>query len=455
MERAALFRRVRDGVAVLDPSVGADTMAVLGAMMSRAPDLGRKIDRVLADILTEEGIESWSYDAPPERIARFLLDNVAGYGHASIASMAKSIFIYLEGFGWPSAWLLEDFPLFDGQEVSTRAVKATQIPGRNGPGTVCRYAPDGLDELHAQWLAEYATAAANATTGNWKFDDSRVFLPGTIPTGVVITQDVRAIARHFDKIRALGGTFEQLADQGYAGLETLAPITTQSVGHRPRRPESSWRVGRVDHEVFDLTPNRAVRVRLHDADPGPDAWEAMLREIPARPGPSTYLDARWAHAPRFHIEIYCSVAVARDFHRHRPMMPWTLDVVYGEDGKIAAAPWYGVRERVGSHLWDATNTAFERLVGWGQDPETAIRRGLEALHALPFGTLVRLQAVASLPALLYMLELRANAPGANAEYRSQARSGLEQLCDLLPPAVVEAEQIDGVLRKSNKEETIR
>jgi hypothetical protein len=451
--------RVERGVYVLDPRLGPDTMAVLGAMASRAPDLAKKIDRTFEQILAEEGRTEWDYENPPERIVSFIRENVQGYGHASIASMAKAVWMLLEGFGWPMAWLLEDTPLFDGQEISTRAVDATRIAGADGPGTLARLAPRELADLHLRWIQVYDQVKAEAKGGGWKYDDARVYLPGTVPTGVVFTQDVRAIARQLDHIRALGGACGELADMGYAALGRVSPVMAESIGGKRRRPLQNWRYDVEAVRAADYArPESGVEVWAWDDADGEARkarWLELAEQIEPRTRPSTYLDPLWKLAPRFEVRIPCSVAVARDWHRHRPVMPWRLAVHTDQDtGHLLLAPWYAMEARLPEGLLRDTTDAFlqlrasasaEALEAPARLPHPA---EIAALHALPFGALVTLTCVGTLPDLLYMLEMRATSEGASPEYRAQARAALGRMCALIPREVLEAEQLDGVLRQN-------
>lgn len=428
---------VRDGVKVLDPSVGADTMAVLGAMMSRAPDLAVRYDQLVEHM----GAQDFDLSDPPKKVQNFLQKYLGEYNHASIGSMAKAMWIYLYGFGWPEAWLLEDFPLFDGQEVSTRAVDSAEIPGRQGPGTPCLMAPEEFDSLHQAWMKLFNEAKDEDPSG-YAFDEVRGLLPGTTPSGVVLTQDVRAVARHFDRIHALGGVYEELADRGYSGLERLAPETTRAVAHKDRAIPAHWRLDTNYQNIPEqMQAQEGMWVEAW-GNPDPTRWKMVAEGLEPRKEARSYLDPGWKRAPRFRVRLTCSVAVARDWHRHRPPMPWQLSVVVDEGGDPVLAPWYGCHQTVPGQLWQKTCEAFG---SWMEQASHNPDAGWRALHALPFGSLVQLHSVCTLPELVYMLELRATAPGANPEYRNQARAGIEQLCEIVPQEIVERESLDGAL----------
>jgi len=446
------FRDIAPGVAVLDPSVGADTMAVLGAMMSRTGDLRSRWDALLAaaqkDALASGVPFRWDYQNPPARIRSFLESNLAGYSHASIGSMAKSVFLFLSGFGWPSAWLLEDSPLFDGQEVSTRAVRGELTLGADGPGTVCRYASPGMEDLHAKWLEVYKTVADAATGGGWKYDDARLLLPGTVGSGVVWTNDVRTIARLLDHIQGLGGVWADLAQQGYVGLEALAPVTTQAMARRQRSALQQWAptprlLSDATYTAMAEDAGAGTHLTLADGE-RPGIWEELLEETTPREGPSRHLDPMWKRAPRLDFRLVTTVAVARDWHRHRPVMPWTLSPCVDTEGNLRFAPWSAaLTDPATSELRAQTSSMYRRLL-----EEAGADRGLQwqALHSLPFGALVEIRCVGTLPDILYALELRYTVQGANPEYKRQAEVGLEQLAQCVPSRVVEREQLSGVLR---------
>jgi len=395
----------------------ADTRAVMGAKTSRVRDFETRWD---SDRLAVE--HTWG-DAADD-FKTFLRQNLAGYGHASIAEMAE-LFVHVKNVGWPMAWLLEDYPLFRGQEVSTRAINMAKS------GRMCLGAPESLRPLHEQWLAVFNELNETIVAGGgYKFDQIRWALPGTLPAGVTMTGDVRSVVRHLEQIEGMGDAYAEIAQLLLEGAAAYAPETVGAARKGPRKPELDWAE----------TRSKYMRPDQRDAD---GAYVSCLyrcnRDIRAcRPRTAVeHLDRRWAHVGLFQFEVFCSVAAARDWHRHRAVMPWTLEVPTGSLRRASAKYYPMLHDSKYDELWDATESAYQELARSAQP--------WEALYALPFGAMIKLTCTATLPALLYMLELRASASGANFEYKDQAIQGLIQLRDAAGPQITNAAGLSLVL----------
>jgi len=179
-----------------------------------------------------------------------------------------------------------------------------------------------------------------------------------------------------------------------------------------------------------------------------------------------YLDPFWNSFARVDFAVQCSLAVARDWHRHRTMMPWYLDIVwrrlgfaptelgevtfFGTDPNtvIPAGTQISMGDRAiptteDSHVEDIIQLhddyhvrsplGQERLAGLLKRSSRAYREfkaagdPYRAMLCLPFGTKVQLAGQAGLRDFVYMLELREHAKGANFEYKAQANLAMALL----------------------------
>tara|TARA_Y100000310_G_scaffold342380_1_gene445412 strand:+ start:755 stop:2104 length:1350 start_codon:yes stop_codon:yes gene_type:complete len=419
------FREVAPNVYVLDPQYGPDTQAVMGAKSSRAPDLKARWTEMLA--LLPEGQKNWDYSEPPAPVAKFIDQNLGDYGHSSIAELAGGCWVHVRGFGWPSAWLIEDFPLFVGQEVSTRAVDPTQLPG------ICDYCPEEFTDLHDRWTEVFrAERDREAGKRGYKFDEVRWALPGSIRAGVTMQTQARNAIMH---LRDIQGLLPDLADRFLKGYAACAPTVTKHYAKGPKNPPSIWTKG-------TLCKNHPLNLDLASSISVTDEFRVMsnqmapyISEWPDRPAPRHYADPIWERFPRFGVGIFCSVAVARDWHRHRPIMPWTIEPVVSGGSLVPMAGYPGMAAWLetdeGKALWADTSKVF---LDWSEK-HAGTTDWWQGLHALPFGAMVHIKAVGTLPKILYMLELRATTRGANFEYKAQAISGLRQFAHLIGPTL--------------------
>jgi hypothetical protein len=161
---------------------------------------------------------------------------------------------------------------------------------------------------------------------------------------------------------------------------------------------------------------------------GADYAEGLLGAY--RRKPRGYLDPCWNQTVRVYIEFQCSWAVARDWHRHRTAYPWHLNIVESEKAHPVFLLHDAYRHfpnvetaKPAYELFHRSRVLFNKFREAG-DME-------KAMLCLPFGTLVSMRTTMGLRDAVYMLELRANAHGANFEYEAQAKEALRQLKEQL------------------------
>lgn len=412
----------------------ADTRAVVGAKTSRAANLETR----WLPIIQKEGAQTWG--EPTDAVRDFLVRNLAGYSHASIGEMAEC-FVHVKDMGWPTAYLVEDFPLFIGQEVSTRAVDMTKDP------RPARHAPQEACDIHDAWLEVFREQRALlAQKGGYKFDNIRWALPGTTRSGVTYAGQVRSFVRHLEEMCSLGDNYAALAADFFEGIDYYAPEALAGVRKGPRKHTALWspRTLRVSPNRLEAYQQKTKLITVWPAGPvGPSAGSRM--SLPKRDGPREHLDKAYNSWGRFSVRILGSVAAARDWHRHRAAMPWELSVLKTTDtDSLIPSPFYPeATDPAYADLWDATSKAHTKV---------AERHAWDALFVLPFGATVQLTCTATLPALLYMLELRYSAAGANFEYKEQARQGLLALARVLSPQRVADLHILGCIPQDEREE---
>jgi hypothetical protein len=464
------LHEVSPGIFYLDHRLTPEVRGMLAAMSSRAPKGGVKAryaqiveavaeglysDRMSGEDSTWEALckSARDHESPfvveyvatyrlkaEERLCTYPLhpkvkaffdDFVGKYGHSSILELVGGVPVFTEGISWLTAWLLFDSPLCSGQEFSTRAVQHKDWP-------IAREA--GLDEIQAlhdawfdvflaevAWWKDHFSVEANRKAlgiGDKEpfrpaLDRARWALPGTISTGCAHTGHIRERARAIRDGSLLaqqsGATVEVWADIREAYLKALPGL--EGMGLR----EAVYGQGQplTGHLSSILDPAQEgadVQVSLMAAE------GLMDTPVSARGKVKTYLDPALNTHFRVNVEIRCSLAVARDWHRHRTMYPWQLYVVTVED-QIVLDHHYEPKSDFGkAHTPDLlrrSSALYQRLMTEGNRVQAAL--------ALPFGTRVLLCAQGGLRDVVYVMELRRDAHGANFEYREQATTAMDML----------------------------
>lgn len=407
-----------------------DAIAVMGAKTSRAP----QIEKRYAELLAAAGTSTWDMSNPPPPVEDFLRKNLGEYGHASIAEMSNPC-VHKRGLAWSTCWAIEDFPLFTGQEVSTRAVDMSGEGSR-----VCDRGHVVSEALHDMWMSLYLRVkSAAGKRGVYKHDVARMFLPGTASSGVTLTSNARVTLRHLSNIAALSESMRGVVESVVDGYRYASPMTTECVwGKDPDvRAVPTFGVAETSSERMRLQSGEFGVTLTLPSDMSP---RNSIRNPTPRASKQQYLDPVWEMAPRISWSFMSSVAGARDWHRHRGVMPWQFYVMLDADTKkLYVLPWI---QKLVNDL--GIRADFEAAMALSTAEFMALqstRSPWDALLALPFCATLQMRCRASLPKLVYALELRAYAKGGHDEYRRQALDTLRKLCVVLPGQIVAAEHL--------------
>ena len=252
-------------------------------------------------------------------------------------------------------------------------------------------------------------------------DRARWALPGTIATGCAHTTSLRERARVLKD-----GANLAAASQAPATQAVWAEITETYREALPGLAGMGLREAVYTPET--VIPGH-MRDVFSDAPDGPDAEVALtytggLSDVEPfrRKGEKSYLDVSANASYRANVTFRCSLAVARDWHRHRTLFPWHLQIVREPDGGCISIDHHYepksdlAKAKIMDLLIRSTNV-FEAYMATGNVVQAAL--------ALPLGTRVRVRGQGGLRDVVYMLELRKYAHGANFEYKEQATTALD------------------------------
>ncbi len=456
------LREPSPGTIVLDHRLTPEVRAMLAAMVSRSPVGGMK--QRYAEVLEAAGDEDalTTYPLHP-KVQGFFDQFVGQYGHSSVMELTGSPTVGVEGISWFTAWLLFDSPLVAGQEFSTRAVRRTDwpmarecdVPAVQGGGVIrvgdeivvgpkqdVTIPHPLLQYLHREWLEVYEAEVAwwqrhlsdpenRAALGigdkepfRPALDRARWALPGTFATGAAFASNVRERAR---TIRDAQHVNRAPAGPTPVWREIEAAYRAASPGIAGYGLREAVVEGDRDlpgHLAGILRPVRGARhpsgvdVNLRVLD-----WKEDENVHPyTRTRKRSYVDPWFNRHSRVRVRIECSLAVARDWHRHRTLYPWHLGVVCS-DGGITLDRRYEPKSEIGiartPDLLRRSHDLYRRFLEGGDVERAAL--------ALPMGTRVVVSGVGGIRDALYTLELRANAHGANFEYKQQAETALDLL----------------------------
>lgn len=379
------------------------------------------------------------------RVQHFFDEFVGKYGHSSIQEQTGEPCLYIEESSWFSNWLMFDSPLVSGQEFSTRAVQKKNWPmareclGGSDPdmldlemGSDRRPHP-GLELLHEDWMQvfesevswwkEHLTDPKNREAlgiGDKEpfrpaLDRARWALPGTISSGACFTSNVRERSRVIRDAALVGAVSQDIWGKiTDAYKEALPGISVHAFREAPPDYQIPGHLQKILCPVPGVANGGTVEVGLHDL-----AFDIAPVVPFARSRRKTYADPWWNHDKRVSLRIECSLAVARDWHRHRTLYPWHLGVVL-ESLRLQIDRHYTPMSELGKKNTEALlrRSSLLYLEFWARGDYQ------RAALALPLGTRVVVSGSGGYRDVVYMLELRAHALGANFEYRKQALEAL-------------------------------
>lgn len=400
-------------------------------------------------------------------------------GNSSIMELTGDPAVFIEGISWWTAYKLFDNPLCAGQEFSTRAVRhkdwpicreAFDIPA--SPEALANYdrtmsetlsaqeaedarvlktlaemfgdAHPGLWDIHQRWLTLFeheveawqeklkdpevraSLGIADKEPFRPALDRARWAIPGTIATGCSHTANLRVMARTIRDGMVLAQNHGSTADQQVweeirqAYRKALPGLA--DMGLREAVYGETHQIPGHLHPLIISAPeddeDGGVWVEFHANAAGPDPM-AFSRE----PGSPTYVDPSWNQVAQVGVTFNCSLAVSRDWHRHRTLYPWRMYLVRNDGETFRIHHMYEPISEYGiAHYFDlmeASTALFDEFMAAGDTDR--------AMLCLPLGTEVEMVAQGGLRDVLYMLELRGYAHGANFEYKAQALEALDQL----------------------------
>lgn len=431
------LRQINDTCWMLDHRIAPEVRAMFAAMVSRMPQGGIQVryKQVLDAVQAERGTASvqaaeeslTTYPLPP-KVQEFFDTFVSRYGHSSIMELTGSPTVFVENVSWYTNWILFDSPLVMGQEFSTRAVQhkdwgLAQECYRQTEGGEPQAVPE-LEELHKAWLLvfdaevnwwaehlEDPTNRANLGIADKEpfrpaLDRARWALPGSIATGCALTSPLRERARAIH-----AGLTLQPRSRVWAGIKEAYRAALPGMAGMGLRETVYYSPSDLPWHLQSLLqkaePNQQLSLQLLSS-------HSRSVALPRRVKPNSYIDPSYNQNFQVQVTIPCSLAVARDWHRHRTLCPWQMQL-----DRIQIDPHYAPMSEYGQ-------TQVARLLERTDEIYSLLPECLRPL-CLPLGAKVVLQASGGLRDALYMLELRSAAHGANFEYKEQATALLRML----------------------------
>jgi thymidylate synthase ThyX len=361
--------------------------------------------------------------------ARFMDNYVVGYGHKSIADCGTTT-VFIEGVSTLAAKAIQDWPLYSGQETSTRYIDMSRQPIVDPAGSAASVA------ILNRWMEFYVGAQGKVTSAIRErhprlegqeenvyeravkartFDILRAFLPAGITTQLSWHTNLRQASDHLVLLMDHPSMeVRQVADWVRRALEvkypasgfgesqaSVAGIGKDSSGQDARR---AWEKMVAEHATYPAAFDEVYK----EVVSGRPVFQYVYNRDRARPFEEVMKSRpRGAILPHF-MSNFCYVSYNflldfgsfRDIQRHRNgvcRMPM-LTSSHGFE------PWY--LEELGR--------LDESLLGRAKALIAEQKLATEALHIdyvseqyyVPLGARVPVRVTYGLPAAVYVMELR-------------------------------------------------
>jgi thymidylate synthase ThyX len=337
----------------------------------------------------------------------FMKNFYVGYNHKSIGDCGTTT-VFIEGVSMLAAKAVQDFPLYSGQEASTRYIDFSKQPMVNPSGSAEGAAllemqrkfyletnqptVEHLRKLHPISSGEDEKTYNKAINAR-AFDVTRCLLPAGAATNLAWHTNLRQAA---DRMRFLGHHPLEEVRSIAGGLEiALQRHHKNSFGHKKYEETEAYQDQIAAHYLFhDPTSPSQPLVDFKGIDLRElENYRTLFDNRPAK----TELPKFLAQLGTLSVNYQLDFGSFRDIQRQRAInqrMPLLTTELGFHEWYVESFP-EEVRERLSGHL-DAVNAGIESL---GVSNEVA-------QYYIPMGYKTSNRFIGDLPATVYMVELR-------------------------------------------------
>lgn len=339
---------------------------------------------------------------------KFMSSFYVGYGHKSIGDCGSTT-IFIEGISMLAAKAVQDWPLYSGQEASTRYVdyakQAFLDPLESDASSAFletwrTFYLDAQEPLRA-YLKEQFPIGEGEKEGVYEkainarsFDILRGFLPSGAATNIAWHTNLRQAA---DKVMLMRHhPLQEVRDIAEAIDKALVAAFPSSFGHKHYETTETYNAEWSKTHTYFTMDDPADFAIEHD---GVDrdllaSWSDVLRVRPAKTEPPKALSITGSIRAQFMLDF----GSYRDLQRHRAFTQ-RMPLVTTKHG---FHPWYleSLPESLRAQAEALITTQEEQLQTFNLDPETA-------QYYIAMGYNLPNRISGNLAALVYMVELRA------------------------------------------------
>ncbi len=337
----------------------------------------------------------------------FMANFYVGYGHKSIGDCG-TITLFIEGVSMLAAKAIQDWPLYSGQEASTRYIDFANQPFVDPKGTKQSkgvlenwrsFYMKGLSKLGEELPKRFPrgenedekiyTKAIKARA----FDIMRSFLPSGATTNLAWHTNLRQAADHVMRLRH--HPLKEVRDIAEKLEELLLETFPSSFGHKRYDNTENFNKEWMQKEYY-YTNKKSPEFALSRNSINKKTLSKYKRILSKRPV-KTEVPKEIAEAGQVQFEFLLDFGSFRDIQRHRAVlqrMPLvTMDHGFGE--------WY-----LGELPKDLAKEALALLKKQKQEIKKLKLDKTEEQYYIPMGYKLPNKLTGSIPHIVYLSELR-------------------------------------------------
>ena len=383
-------------IVVIDPgaTLNAESLAMLQALHSRSTEGVDGHLKVLAD-------------RGPEK---FMSTYYVQYGHKSIGDCGSAV-VFIEGISMLAAKAIQDSRLYNGQESSTRYIDFATQPFHNPLGTeagtqiqeswrhfyleAVKVMKEVLPDRFPRQADEKETSYSKAIAAR-SFDICRGFLPAGASTNVAWSTTLRQFADRIQELRH--HPLKEVRDIAHALEDSLIEAYPNSFNTQKKRYEQTETyLAEAAKEYYYHDPVSPETALVHDAvnKTQLESYRELINTRPIKTELPKWLAAYGTASFAFTLDF----GSFRDIQRHRAVVQRMPLLTSG----LGFNEWY--LEELTDELRDQ---AIALLAEQADAVDSLTDEPTLRQYYLPMGYNISNYLTGDLPALAYLVELRAS-----------------------------------------------
>lgn len=375
---------------------GPETMAMLQALYSRSP--ASVVDHV-------EKVKKTGSD-------KFMQNYYVGYGHASIGDCGTTT-LFFEQVSILAAKVLQDHPLYSGQETSTRYINfstqpvydpvgtpESQIILRNWVNFYNRSLPQVIDYVRLMNPSDHPDAKYEKAVRARAFDIMRGFLPAGMTTQLSLSINLRQAYDRFTYL--LQHPLKEIKDIATTALKVLSAKYPSSFTHQENKARDDFYWANSKYlfyarnrkltEEFQVTKNIDVLATVAE----------IGRMLASRPKGALLPSYMYKYG-QYTCQFLLDYGSFRDLQRHRNGV-CRLPVLDNTNG---FSMWY-MKQLPPNLQCEAVRLVLLQKARIQRLMTSEFLDVEKAQYFLPLGTNVACELVYGIPEMIYVAELRSS-----------------------------------------------